>query len=206
MTLIVESQYFSPVTFYKISIDFSNIKFDIYEPWQKMSFRNRCVVAGANGPILLSVPLVEGREQRRPMKDIRIDNRKKWQAQHWKTIMSCYNRSPWFSYFCDELEGLYQQSFDLLIDWNRACFDWTVRKLGLPVSAGFTDQPVPPGEAAEFRDFRNRIIPRFINQDFPNPVRYHQVFEDRIGFIPNLSILDLLFCEGKNAAHILQKQ
>jgi hypothetical protein len=203
MNLIVESQYFAPVTLFKKSVQFSNIKFDIYESWRKMSFRNRCVVAGANGPIVLSIPLLEGREQKKMVKEVAIDNRKQWQEQHWKTITSCYNRSPWFDFFGHELEELYRQPVELLAHWNTTCFRWVADKLGLSIDVGYTDRFQPQYLETGEVDWRNRLVPKSINEDFLNPVKYHQVFEDRLGFIPNLSILDLLFCEGKNALQIL---
>jgi hypothetical protein len=206
MDLLVESQYLPPVTLLKISIEFSNIKFDIYEHYRKMSFRNRCMVAGANGPILLSVPLQEGREQRKPMREVLIDNKKPWQAQHWKTITSCYNRSPWFDFFCDELAELYRQPFRFLVDWNRTCFDWVTSKMGIPLTTDFTENYQPSGEVSGCLDLRNRMMPRSIEKDFPGPVKYRQVFEERTGFVPHLSVLDLLFCEGKNALRILKGQ
>jgi hypothetical protein len=203
MELLVESQYFPPVTLFKKSIEFSNIKIDLYEPWRKMSFRNRCVVAGSNGPINLSIPVLDGREQKKLLKDVWIDNRKPWQSQHWKTITSCYNRSPWFDFFEPELDELYRQPVELLIDWNRICFEWVIGKLGLTMHADYS-QYIPrehPGQ--EVLDWRNKLTPKSIQSEFPNPIRYHQVFEERIGFIPHLSILDLLFCEGKNARRFL---
>jgi hypothetical protein len=206
MNLIVESQYFSPSILFKKSIEISNIEFDLYEPWRKMSFRNRCVVAGANGPINLSIPVLEGREQKKSMKEVVIDNRKSWQGQHWKTITSCYNRSPWFDFFGHELEELYRQPFEFLSDWNRTCFEWVTKKLGIQIGVLYTQsfQPVYPD--AEFIDWRNRLLPKSIGQEFPQPVRYRQVFEERTGFIPHLSVLDLLFCEGKNAKRILSAE
>jgi hypothetical protein len=203
MKLIVESQYFPPVTLLKKSIEILNINFDIYETWRKMSFRNRCVVVGSNGPINLSIPVLDGREQKKLLKEVVIDNRKPWQSQHWKTITSCYNRSPWFDFFEPELAGLYRQPVELLHDWNRICFEWVTGKLGLPVQIehmqiNTNDQP---GSAVV--DWRNKLTPKTLQTDFPNPVKYHQVFEERIGFIPHLSVLDLLFCEGKNARRIL---
>lgn len=203
MVLLVDSQYFPPVTLFKKSIQFSNIKFDIYESWRKMSFRNRCVVAGANGPINLSIPVLDGREQKKTMKEVLIDNRKPWQGQHWKTITSCYNRSPWFNFFEPELEGLYRQQVEYLVDWNRLCFEWVEEKLGMQTKVLCTDSFQLVYDDPNLEDFRNRLIPKSINSDFPKPVYYHQVFEERIGFFPHLSILDLLFCEGKNAARIL---
>jgi hypothetical protein len=203
MNLLVESQYFPPVTLFKKSIEILNIKIDLYEPWRKMSFRNRCVVAGANGPINLSIPVLEGREQKKPMKEVMIDNRKLWQAQHWKTITSCYNRSPWFDYFGHELEELYRQPVELLSDWNFTCFEWVTRKLGMQLSVEYIQNGQSDFSDPDFVDWRNHLLPKSIHSNFPEPVRYHQVFEERIGFIPHLSILDLLFCEGKNALKIL---
>jgi hypothetical protein len=203
MNLIVESQYFPSVTLVKKSIELININFDEYEPWRKMSFRNRCVVVGSHGPINLSIPVLEGREQKKLFKEVAIDNRKPWQSQHWKTITSCYNRSPWFSFFEPELNGLFRQPVELLHEWNRTCFEWVVRKLGLPIHVDYSQYVLGAEPDPEVVDWRNKLTPKSIQTDFPNPVRYHQVFEDRIGFIPHMSILDLLFCEGKNARRIL---
>jgi hypothetical protein len=203
MKLIVESQYFPPVTLLKMSIEVSNIKFDIYEPWRKMSFRNRCVVVGSNGPINLSIPVLDGREQKKLLKDVVIDNRKPWQSQHWKTIVSCYNRSPWFNFFETELAGLYSEPVELLYDWNRICFEWVTGKLGLPIRVEHMEINTNDEPGLNGIDWRNKLTPKTLQTDFPNPVRYHQVFEDRIGFIPHVSVLDLLFCEGKNARRIL---
>lgn len=203
MSLIVESQYFPSVTLVKKSIEVINIKFDEYEPWRKMSFRNRCVVVGSNGPINLSIPVLEGREQKKLLKDVVIDNRKPWQAQHWKTITSCYNRSPWFSFFEPELNGLYRQPVELLHDWNRTCFEWVIRKLELHLHVDYSQYVLEAEADPAVIDWRNKLTPKTIQTGFPNIVRYHQVFEDRIGFIPHMSVLDLLFCEGKNARRIL---
>jgi hypothetical protein len=203
MKLIVESQYFPSVTLLRKSIELLNINFDIYEGWRKMSFRNRCVVVGGNGPINLSIPVLEGREQKKPLKEVMIDNRKPWQSQHWKTITSCYKRSPWFDFFEPELNQLYRQPVELLHEWNRTCLEWVIGKLGLAIHVDYLQ--CVQGEKGSDRvlDWRNKLTPKTLQTDFPNPVRYHQVFEDRIGFIPHVSVLDLLFCEGKNARRIL---
>jgi hypothetical protein len=203
MILLTESQYFPSVIFYKKAIKYSHIQFDIYDPYRKMSFRNRCMVAGSNGPIILSVPLEEGRNQRRPLNEVRIAAGSNWQDQHWKTITSCYNRSPWFDFYRDELEQLFARPFDLLVDWNMTCWTWITQKLGLSFNTGVTDHPVAGLPGPEYEDWRNRLLPKSIATDFPEPVKYRQVFEDRLGFIPHLSILDILFCEGKNAAGLL---
>ena len=101
---------------------------------------------------------------------------------------------------------MYRQPVELLNEWNQICLNWVVKKLGLPIHVDYLKYI--PGEQGgegdpELVDWRNKITPKTIRTDLPNPVRYHQVFEERIGFIPHVSVLDLLFCEGKNARHIL---
>jgi hypothetical protein len=101
------------------------------------------------------------------------------------------------------LDQLYRQPVELLHDWNRTCFEWVVGKLGLPVYIDNSKYVQGEKASSAMVDWRNKLTPKTIQTDFPNPVRYHQVFEDRIGFIPHVSVLDLLFCEGKNARRIL---
>jgi hypothetical protein len=90
MNLIIDIQYFPSIILYKSLYKFSNIVFDQYETYQKMGFRNRCQIAGAQGVVNLSVPLVQGRDQKTLVRDVRISYRQPWAAQHWKTIVSCY--------------------------------------------------------------------------------------------------------------------
>jgi WbqC-like protein family len=200
--LISELQYFPPIIWYKDSFYFSDIIFEQYEHYAKMSFRSRVLLAGSNGITRLTIPLESGRNQKRLSKDVRIFNRGNWQAQHWKTIQSCYNRSAWFNQYSDELALLFEKEYKFLLDWNLACFEWTQKQIDLKSRislTGFFRQHYDP---LEFSDRRNEILPRnYAMMDF---IKYHQVFEDRLGFIPNLSILDLLFCEGNHATLILR--
>lgn len=199
MILITESQYFPPFSFYKNSYNFSNIAIEQCETWQKMSFRNRCQIAGAEGIIDLSIPVVNGRDQKALIRDVRIADSLPWQAQHWKTIVSCYNRSPWFSFYRDELEWLYRKPASFLIDWNCECLEWTFRVLGITSTIGLTGgykASYTPGEGVDQRGLLMRKSRESWGAETP---RYHQVFEERTGFLPGLSILDLVFCEGKNA-------
>jgi len=202
MNLISEIQYFPSSIFYKNSFHCTHIVFEQYEHYQKMSFRNRMMIAGANGIIELSVPLVYGRNQRGLIKDVKIDNRQKWQTRHWRSIESCYNHSPWFEFYRDELAGLYERRFDFLIDWNLACFEWTTRKLEWPVKISLTEQFQKKYEIPEWSDRRGNILPK--NYMYYEPLIYRQVFQERVGFLPNLSIVDLLCCEGKRAAGLLK--
>ena len=216
MNLIVDLQYFPNVNLYRISNEFSNIVFERCEFYQKMSFRNRCQIAGGEGVINLNVPLEKGRDQKTRMKDVRIAAAQSWQAQHWKTILSCYSRSPWFEFYQDELEGLYKTRFDFLVDWNLACFEWSIKTLRLPVGVGLTNNYQPVYTPEEGVDIRGKFMPKNRVADsgmLPAttssaqkavPIRYRQVFEERTGFLPGLSILDLLFCEGKEAIRYIR--
>ena len=202
MILLIENQYLAPVSLYLTLEESSNIIFEQFEVYQKRSFRNRCIIAGANGPISLSIPLHEGREQKRFTRDIRIANQYGWQDQHWKTIVSSYNRSPWFEYYKSSLEKFYVKRFEFLFDWNLALFEWTIQKLEMDKVAELTDHFEKEYDNHEWLDFRNKLLPNnYQNFKVPN---YSQVFMDRSGFLSNLSILDLLFCEGKNSQRILK--
>jgi WbqC-like protein family len=202
MKLVSECHYFPSSIFYIALNRVSHIIFDQYDGFTKMSFRNRTLLAGSNGTIILSVPLEKGRNQKKPMKDIRISNRDKWQLQHWKTITSCYNRSPWFEFYSDELARLYGRPFIFLLDWNLLCFEWSIQKLGLKLEPSLSTSYHKSYLPDEYTDWRDKVLPKNY-LDF-RPIRYRQVFEERTGFLPNLSILDLLFCEGKNALKLLE--
>jgi hypothetical protein len=206
MILVVESQYFPSVILYKKIDAFLNVEFDVYENYQKLSFRNRCIIMGANGPVTLSIPLEEGRGQRKLTREVRTANQYPWQSQHWKTIVSCYNRSPWFEFYRDDLETLYLKPVNFLVDWNLACWEWMAKKLGIEISTTLNEVYQQDIDVTKCLDFRNKILPKSIMQDFPEQVIYAQVFEDRTGFVPHCSILDLLFCEGKNARAVLERK
>jgi hypothetical protein len=202
MNLIVDLQYFPSVNLFKILNKSSNIVFEQYEFFHKMSFRNRCQVAGAEGIINLSVPLQKGRDQRTLVKDVKIAGKDDWQGQHWKTLLSCYSRSPWFEFYRDDLAVLYRQPVHFLVDWNLKCFEYVCRVLPLKPEVGLTDSYTGTYDENTWADWRGKIVPR--NRAESPVIKYHQVFEERIGFLPNLSILDLLFCEGRAARSYLE--
>jgi hypothetical protein len=203
MILIADIQYFPSITYYINLSKGTNIIINAYDPYQKMSFFNRTLIAGANGVITLSVPLSKGRHQKGPMKDIRIDQKEAWQISHWKTLLSCYNRSPWFDYFRDDLFRLYAKPFQFLLDWDLACFNWSTDQLGLQFSILIEDLNPLENRSIGQVDLRGLITPR--NYKEYSPLVYKQVFEQSLGFLPNLSILDLLFCEGKKARNLLMQ-
>lgn len=225
MNLLVEFQYFPNVNLYKDLTKVSNIVFEQYEYYQKMSFRNRCRIAGAEGIIDLSIPLEGGRDQRTPIREVRVSGAENWQQNHWRTIQSCYSRSPWFEFYRDDLGTLFAKPAVWLADWNLACFEWAAGVLSLDVGVVMTDAWRPEYPADEWLDCRGAWRPsdgparkgsvggrqEWAGGDkslegmfavWESPL-YRQVFQERTGFIPGLSILDLIFCEGRAAKSIL---
>lgn len=196
--LFIESQYLMPVCSIKILSNSMHIGIPLYEKFRKMSFQNRCIIPTANGPVHLTVPLHGGRENSLPLGQVRIDNSQRWQVRHWRTLTAAYNRSPFFEFHAGGLELLYGTRFELLHEWNHACLSWLVKQFGLTTRVEELSGPVD-GELAL------RVLPR--NFQDPGllaglPV-YTQVFQERTGFIPNMSSIDLLFCAGKGAVRLL---
>ena len=196
MKLIIENQYLSPIYFYSFLSRGSHVIFEQYDNYQKMSFRNRCMVAGPNGAITLSIPLQGGRDQKIMSSIVKIANRYNWQDQHWRAIQSCYNRAPWFEYFGPGLEKYYKTKYEFLTEWNLELFRWMLSMLEIKVEIGFTKSWQETYDQKVYTDFRNRLSPRNY-KNFPCQ-EYQQVFTERTGFLSNLSILDMLFCKGKN--------
>ena len=192
----IENQYFPCINWFKISNNISYISLLSNERWQKMSFRNRCVIAGSNGLIRLSVPIEHGRNQRVLFRDIKIDYRgADWQQQHWRTIVSCYNRSPFFEYYADGLKQFFEKKYDFLFDLDQEIIHHLNKYL-------FDLQIIMNNEFEENEAALHFCSPKDFRQ-LPGSPRYRQMFEERIGFQPNLSILDLLFMEGPNAKRVI---
>lgn len=203
-TLLIESQYFPSISFYKTLINYDILLIERYEHYQKVSYRNRCYIAGPNGSILLSVPLARGKNQRTVMKDVRISNDERWQALHWKTLVSAYRRSPWFEYHEEELGKLFTKEVSYLLDWNLMCLEWVNKVLGVTTPITFTEAYNKTYEAGTgIIDARDTILPGRTTVD-ENTLHYTQVFQERAGFLPDLSILDLIFCEGRRSVELLK--
>ena len=158
-SLIIDCQYFGTINYIKILFEHSNILIEQYESYQKMSFRNRCMIAGSNGVINLSVPLENGRSQKGLTRDVKISYSTNWQVQHWRSIESAYNRSPYFEFYRDGVWGLLQKEEAFLLDLNLKTLDWLKKALKLPVTISLTDayRKVYPIDTI---DKRNQFLPK----------------------------------------------
>ena len=203
--LLIEYQYFGTVNYYKILFQYSNIEFEEYENYQKGSFRNRTPVPGANGVINLSVPLQKGRDQKALFRDIKIDYREKWMVQHLRAMDACYNRAPFYEFYRDSIRDLLSQEETHLMALDKKLVFWVLKMLKAQPVISVTKAFNSSMEEA-ILDARNTILPgKSLDENLNLAVpKYAQVFEDRIGFKPNMSILDLLFCQGPASAGLLK--
>lgn len=188
--------YFPPIDWFAKAVRIGYAFVNPLSLHSKNSHWNRLIMAGAEGPVRLSIPLQQGRGNRNPFKEIEIANQYRWQDQHWKSINTCYNKSPWFEFYKDSLDELYSTQHENLLEWNKNCLDWVMKRLGMDFKL-LEDNEIGASlhQEVEFLEFQKSLV---------NHIRYRQVFEERTGFIENLSILDLLFCEGKRSLQILQ--
>ena len=203
--ILLSSAYFAPVHFYARFLYHSKVYIEQYEHFSKQTYRNRCVIFGGNGPISLVVPVVKGRGPKTLMKDVQISYDTEWQRNHWQTIVSAYNSSPYFEYYQDELEPYFNKKFKYLMDYNQKIHQTICDFLEIEDHSEFTEdfEKVPLGTL----NFRELISPKNKKNHDPDfqPLSYTQVFGEKFDFIPNLSVLDLLFNEGPNAYTFLIK-
>ena len=201
MKTIIESQYLPPISYFAVLLKQPSIFIEQYENYQKGSYRNRCHIATANGILRLSIPLEKGKNNQTPIKEVKIYNADNWQIQHWRAIKSAYGKSPYFEFYADELCLFFEKKYDFLLDWNTDLLRFMTENIGLPVDIQLTDNYYKNDNS--IMDYRNIISPKKENLNLFQDLHYGQVFEDKHGFIPNLSILDLLFCKGPEAIFVI---
>lgn len=203
MLMITSSIPFPPVYWWIKACQSKNITIDLAEHYQKMSYRNRYYLASPEGKTLMSLPLESGRNQRIAVKEVKLSVDTNWQSNQWKTIVSLYNRSPFFEYFEHYFKPLFEKRFEYLHEFNIAGITQVNKLLKLGLNIETTDQ-FQKEYPNEVYDSRNSMKPQY-EPEAMNTIAYYQVFEDRAGFLPNCSILDLLFCEGMAARDLLMK-
>jgi hypothetical protein len=203
VTLIIDNQPFPCICYIKELIKYEHIKIEKYDTFQKMTFRNRYIISGANGVMNLTIPLKGGREQKTLMKDVRIDNSMNWRIKHLRSLTSAYSNAPYFEFYYQDLQKLIFTKEEFLFPFNIKILDWLCNTLKIIAELGVTESFVGYYEAAA--DYRNYFLPKsFQKNEFDTVPHYSQVFEDRLGFQPNLSIIDLILCQGPNAMQLLK--
>lgn len=195
-TLFLSAEYFPSIAWYAHRLQADRVGIHTRESFVRSSLHNRCYITGPNGILMLSVPLLGGRSQRQSIQEVKISYAEDWRQHHWKSLQTCYRRTPYFEYYMAAFEAFYRQSYTYLIELNRASIQLLDRCLSMhtshPIDWSSDDEALQAyGKVSHLRVPRERLPQHHF--------RYVQAFSDRHGFVNGLSTLDLLFCAGAKA-------
>ena len=196
-TIVLDLHYLAPVIYYSTIITFQKVFIAKCEHYEKSTYRNRCYIASPNGTLRLTVPLLRGKNQHIIVKDVRISYDYNWQKLHWESLCACYRSSPYFEFYEDNFVKFYLKRYNYLFDFNEELMNLILNILKIKINYSYTECYIKSDEnslnlrsAIHPKQSKNKIT---LLQDTPS---YHQVFENKTGFFPDLSIVDLLFNEG----------
>ena len=197
MLSVFSSFYAGNLLYYSLILKSNNIIIDLFENFQKQSFRNRCIIASPNGSLNLIIPIT--RNSNRLVKEIKIDNSQSWRKRHWKSLESSYRSSPYFEFYENEFHDLYyKDNSKFLFDFNNLINLKILKILEIEKKIVYSSSYVINNE--KMNDYRILIHPKLKTK---TNLIYNQVFQEKNNFISNLSILDLIFNEGPMARQFL---
>jgi len=197
--ILISTAYLPPVEYFSFISQADNILLEREENYLKQTYRNRCYILSAHGPQPLTVPVYQGSFHKTPVKDIRIDYSKRWQQVHIGAIIASYNSSPYFEFYFEKIEKIISRNYKFLLDLNMELIISVLKILKIKNTISYTDvfEPV----AGNGYDFRYKISPK---EESPFAAKeYLQVFNTGSGFVPRLSIIDLVFNKGPEAVDYL---
>lgn len=201
-TQITDLQYFGSINYYSSLIECRSLSFSPTIPYQKELKCNRTCIMGANGLILLSLPLAGGRSVRASLGEVMVAEDVRWRTVHWRGMHDAYRKAPWFDAYGWELEEILKQAGNRLYPLNLGILRWVLTKLRADVEiVEVNTQQIPENEVV-YRPNGDTAPLRPIPEGYPI---YQQVFGDRMGFVGNLSIIDLLMNEGPAARDYLHR-
>jgi hypothetical protein len=188
--------YLPPVSYFS-ALNAVNFEFQLerFEHFPKQTFRNRTTISSPNGPLNLFIPVIKGSKYHTKIKDVKISYDFKWQKLHWMTLQTAYRNSAYFEYYEDEIAKFYHTETEYLFDHNLELLSWIFKQFKKESTFHFTEEyekDLPDG-----LDFRGST--KYKTENNLNLKPYFQVFDDRNGFLPNMSIVDLLFSQGPQA-------
>lgn len=201
MALLIEVHYLPCIEYFCLLLGHDQIILEQHEHFTKQSYRNRCSIRGANQILDLRIPIQKGKSKT-TIKDLKVDDSQPWKKLHWRSLQSAYGKAPFFEHYAPALQQIYQRPSKFLIEYTlpmlTLCLNWL--QIDFPVGLTETyDQQPKEG----IIDGRNQIFPKelYSNRPFYQPKPYPQVFGK--DFADNLSIIDLIACEGPNARSVL---
>ena len=208
MNYLLSTAYLPPVQWFSKLLTDDDVFVEQWESYHKQTYRNRCIIDSPNGPVALTIPVEKPANGSRLVKDMRISDHDDWRDKHWHALESSYYNSPFFEFYQDDFRPFYENKYEFLMDFNEAlimkCMELMDVKIELQRTTGFVDPDVI--DPSETKDLRQSISPKIsldVDKDFlPKP--YYQVFSQKGGFKPNLSIVDLIFNMGPESILILK--
>ena len=203
----IATAYLGTIQQYCKMLQYPEVRIETAENYVKQTYRNRCSIAAANGPLSLSIPIVKPDTLKCQTKDIRISDHGNWRHLHWNAIESAYNHTPFFEYYKDDFRPFYEKKYEFLADFNEELCRLICSLIDIQPDMERTSEYRTEFTLDE-TDFRESIHPKkdFTLEDTAfSPQPYYQVFQERLGFLPNLSIIDLLFNMGPESLLVLQK-
>ena len=198
MITLLSTTYFGPVQWYQKLYRAELVEIEQWESFQKQTYRNRCLIATTQGVQALTVPIVRGESSL--IKDIRISDHGNWRHLHWNALQSAYGDSPFFDYFQDDIRPFFEKKWEYLLDFNEAIRVKMCELIDIQPSISYTEGFI----VNKNQDFRSAINPKHPVEDPDFTAKpYYQVYQQKHGFLPNLSILDLLFNMGREGIFFL---
>lgn len=201
--VIAELQYLPSIAYFSLVNKAEKLILEANENFEKQTYRNRCEILSSQQRESLTIPLV-GANKKIRSKDIKIDNEQTWQIKHWRTLKTCYGKTPFYEFFADEFEPFYYKKYNYLWDFNVDILTRCLKIIRLPLKITETDS-YRKELNNNVIDARSLITPKnksFIAHNFETKI-YHQNFGNT--FEKNLSIIDLLMNEGPNAESIIRE-
>lgn len=199
-TALLSSAYCAPVQWFQKLNRYDRVLIEQHDNFRKQTYRNRCVIATANGTQALTIPVENTAGGKCLMRDVRVSDHGNWRRLHWNALATAYGDSPFFDYYADDLYPMYVRKYDFLLDFNMEMTRLLCQLLDVRPQVELTTAYTAEAE----NDFRDVIRPKHpVTDDGFVPRRYYQVHGAARGFIPNLSVLDLLFNMGNEAIFYL---
>ncbi|AXG72826.1 hypothetical protein DVK85_00685 [Flavobacterium arcticum] len=201
MSILLHPAYFPPISHFVAMIKTDSVTFEVEDNFQKQTNRNRMYIYSPNGIQLLNIPIKHSKTKHQKFKDIKIEPAFDWQKQHFKSLEAAYRASPFFEYFEDDIRPLFEKKHTYMMDLNFEAIEIVTECLGIDLSYDKTTEYFH--EVSNADDYRHLVNGKKDTSVFEP---YTQVFGEKHGFINNLSILDLLFNEGRHAVDYLKSQ
>ncbi len=203
--VVLTSAYLGPVQYFTKLYAAPRVVEERADHYVKQTYRNRCLIAGPDGPLALTLP-VERSGPRTATRDVRLSDHGNWRHTHWNALESAYENSPYFPYYADDFRRIYTQRYTFLVDFNEALRELVCELLSLQPCLSISTDYVD-AQAEGLDDYRETIRPKADFRLDPHfcPAPYYQVFSARTGFLPNLSIADLLFNMGPESRLVLRR-